>query len=80
MSVEEYRRNATACLVLASQVTDRTNGVILIKMADLWTQLAELAEKNSKTDLVYETPGTTPSAEPTKSVAQQQQQIQPKNR
>jgi hypothetical protein len=49
---------------------------LLIRMADLWTRLAAQAEKNSKSDLVYATPG----AEPTRSVAepqQQQQQIQP---
>jgi hypothetical protein len=42
-------------------------------MARSWLELAEIAEKNSQSTLVYETP------EPGQQVAQQQQQPQPGN-
>jgi hypothetical protein len=46
-------------------------------MAESWLRLAQQAEKNLTTDLVYETP-PLPSEAGGSAVAQQQQQIQPK--
>jgi len=55
-SAELYRANAAECLVMASSVTDASNRASLLNMASAWLRLAELAEKNGRTDLVYETP------------------------
>ena len=44
-------------------------------MARAWHSLADQAERNSRTDLSYETPLHHP--EPQQPVAQQQQQVQP---
>jgi len=52
---ELYRANAAECLVMASSVTDTNNRASLLNMASAWLRLAELAEKNGRTDLVYET-------------------------
>ena len=60
-SAELYRANAAECLVMASSVTDASNRASLLNMASAWLRLAELAEKNSRTDLVYETPPATAS-------------------
>jgi hypothetical protein len=55
-SAEVYRANAAECLVMASSVTDANNRKSLLDMASAWLRLAEMAEKNDRTDLVYETP------------------------
>jgi hypothetical protein len=55
-SAELYRANAAECLVMASSVTDANNRASLLNMASAWMRLAELADKNQQTDLVYETP------------------------
>jgi len=55
-SAELYRANAAECLVMASSVTDPNNRKSLLDMASAWLRLAEMADKNSRTDLVYETP------------------------
>jgi hypothetical protein len=56
MSSEEYRRNAARCLGVAEQLADLESKAALVEMASNWLRLAAQAEKNSKTDLVYETP------------------------
>jgi hypothetical protein len=53
---ELYRANAAECLVLASSMTDPGGRLSLLEMAWKWLRLAKQAEKNSCTDLVYETP------------------------
>ena len=70
---DEYRHNAANCLASAEQTTDPTARALLMAMGRSWHLLADQAERNSKTDLVYETP--PPRAE--QPAAQQQQQIQP---
>jgi hypothetical protein len=55
-SAELYRANAAECLVMASSITDANNRKSLLDMASAWLRLADLAEKNGQTDLVYETP------------------------
>jgi|tagenome__1003787_1003787.scaffolds.fasta_scaffold17395229_1 hypothetical protein len=56
MSSEEYRRNAARCLGVAEQMTELESKAALVEMASNWLRLAAQAEKNSKTDLFYETP------------------------
>jgi hypothetical protein len=55
-SAELYRANAAECLVMASSMMDPDSRASLLEMAWRWLRLAELAEKNAHTDLVYETP------------------------
>ena len=55
-SAELYRANAAECLVMASSMTDPDSRASLLEMARKWLRLAEQAEKNLRTDLVYETP------------------------
>jgi len=57
-----YRQNAADCFASANLVTDPKTKAVLLDMANSWLRLAEQAEKNSRTDLVYETP---PRANPT---------------
>ncbi len=40
---------------MASSMTDPDSRASLLEMAGKWLRLAELAEKNARTDLVYET-------------------------
>lgn len=44
---EQYRRYATACLVLAERARPDFK-LILSEMADTWLQLAELAQKEQR--------------------------------
>jgi len=62
MSKEDYQQNAAKCLDLADQSSDPAIRMGLIDMAHAWLRLAEQAEKNSRTDLVYETPPRRDSA------------------
>lgn len=73
---EEYRRNAANCLRVAERTADVAARATLLDMAQSWRFLAEQAERNSTTDVVYETPPRSPPQQ--QPVAQQQQQqIQP---
>jgi len=76
---DEYRYNAANCLAVAEQTNDPTARALLTAMARSWHLLADQAEKNSKSDLVYEPPlFETPHRRPPEPpVVQQQQQIQP---
>jgi hypothetical protein len=65
-----YRLHAAECINLAQQSTDPESRLALLDMARSWRMLADQADKNSETVLVYETP------EPRQRVAQQQQQPQ----
>jgi hypothetical protein len=56
MSAEECRRHAADCIAVAERVADSDSKARLLEMASAWLRLAEQADKNSKTDLVYETP------------------------
>ena len=56
---EEYRLNAVNCVTVAEQVSDPAIKADLLGMAQAWCTLADQAERNSKTDLVYETPAQT---------------------
>ena len=52
---KEYLLRARHCLDIASAV-DPSRRLILLEMAQAWTRLADQAERNRKSDLVYETP------------------------
>jgi len=56
MGSERYRRYALECLALANRTDAPLSNVALLDMARFWARLAEQAEKNSRLDLVYETP------------------------
>jgi hypothetical protein len=72
---EDYRRNAASCLRIAEQTDGPAERACLLEMARAWHNLADQAARNSKADLVYETP--PPRPEPQQPLTQQQQQIQP---
>lgn len=76
---DEYRRNAASCLQLVDKTRDPAERTFLLDMARAWHNLANQADRNSKTDIVYETPPSPPREppEPQQPVTQQQQQIQP---
>jgi transcriptional regulator with XRE-family HTH domain len=56
MAADEYRRNAIECFRIADETISAQSRVLLIHMAESWLRLADQAEKNHITDLVYETP------------------------
>lgn len=53
---DEGKRYAAQCVLVAEQTNDPAVRLGLLEMAQVWIELADLAEKNSRTDLVYETP------------------------
>jgi len=55
-SAEEYRQWAVECVRRAGQVHDHECRAVLVGIATLWLSLADIAEKNSRADLTYETP------------------------
>ena len=52
----DYQRYAAECVLLAEQLSDSAQKARLLAMARGWLHLAQLAEKNSLNDVVYETP------------------------
>jgi hypothetical protein len=54
---QEYRQRAQHCIEIASALTDPEHKLDVLHMAMAWLRLAEQAEKNSTTDVVYATPG-----------------------
>ena len=56
LRAEMYRKYALECLRFAGETTDPRAKMALIDMAQSWAHLADQAEKNSRADLVYETP------------------------
>jgi hypothetical protein len=74
MEADEYRRHAIDCLRIADETINVRSRALLIAMAQSWMHLAQQAEKNLTTDLVYETPRSRERP----AIQQQQQQIQPK--
>jgi hypothetical protein len=55
-SPDQYKRNALQCLTQAADVSDPLTQAVLRSMAQAWLRLAEQADKNGATNLVYETP------------------------
>jgi hypothetical protein len=56
MSAELYRDYALDCLRLAETTTAPDTKATLLGMAQCWVKLADQAEKNSQTDIVYAPP------------------------
>jgi hypothetical protein len=56
MTADEYRRNAAECVAMAMSLTDPGKRTRLLEIAQAWATLAEQAERNAQTDIVYETP------------------------
>ncbi len=52
---KQYLARARHCLDIASAI-DSSRRLVLLEMAQAWMRLAEQAERNRKSDLVYETP------------------------
>ena len=71
MASDEYRRNAIECLQLADGISDTPSRLLPIHMAQAWLRLADQAERNLTTDVVYETPVQRPAHE---------QQLQPEKK
>jgi len=61
-SAQQYLANAAECLAMAKEMTDPQKSLVLLDMASCWLKLAGQAEKNSRLDLVYETPRQRPNA------------------
>ena len=55
MAMNEYRRHAAECLLLADDTSDPKNKLLLVAMAQAWLKLAQRAEENLTRDFVYET-------------------------
>jgi hypothetical protein len=56
MSADRYRSYAVECLRFASGMTQPGSKAVLLDMAMNWLKLADQAEKNGQTELVYEPP------------------------
>jgi len=56
VKIEAYRRFAADSVNRDARSADFRFKAILIGMAGAWLKLADKAEKNSRADLVYETP------------------------
>ena len=80
MSVaDEYRAKAAEMAEKAKRERDPLVQAEFEALRRNYLRLALQAEKNAKTDIVYETPRRRPAAEP-EQAAQQQQQRQPKKK
>jgi hypothetical protein len=55
-SAKEYRVRAQHCIDIARDTQDAGRRLILVEMAQAWMRLADQAERNRKTDMVYVTP------------------------
>jgi hypothetical protein len=56
MTADDYRAQAAECLHLLKHVVDEKARLALIEIAQILLRLADQSEKNSQTDVVYETP------------------------
>ena len=52
MAMNEYRRHAAECLLLADDTSDPKNKLLLVAMAQAWLRLARRAEENLTPDFV----------------------------
>jgi hypothetical protein len=69
---EEFRRQAQECFDLARAISLETEGAILIDIAQTYLQLAK--EREAQEEII-----PPPVTEQPQSVAQEQEQIQPKD-
>jgi len=61
---DRYRQNAIDCLRLSDETHDADAKAALLDMAQSWVRLADQAQKNLRTDLVYETPPPASADDP----------------
>ena len=64
MAMNEYRRHAAECLLLADDTSDPKNKLLLVAMAQAWLKLAQRAEEDLTPNFVYE-----PSSPPAKTAS-----------
>jgi hypothetical protein len=62
MAMNEYRRHAAECLLIADEITDPNNKLLLVAMAQAWLKLAQRAEEDLTPNFLYE-----PSSPPGKT-------------
>lgn len=55
-NAKEYRLRAQHCLDIAMDMDDLSKRMVLLNMAQAWMLLADQADRNQTTDIVYETP------------------------
>jgi hypothetical protein len=55
-----YRLYAARCIELSRHLADIDGRAVLLNMAQAWIALADQAEKNDATTVVYETPEPRP--------------------
>jgi hypothetical protein len=72
-TADAYRAKAAELIAKAHRETNRTLFSECVRLAHAYLLLAEQADRNAHTDIVYETP---PRREPAQPVQQQQQQPQ----
>jgi len=55
MATNEYRRHALECLCIADEnTTSPENRMLLVGMAQAWLKLAQRAEQNASTDILWQ--------------------------
>ena len=63
MAMNEYRRHAADCLIIADDTTiNPKNKILLIAMAQAWLRLAQRAERNVAIDIARSSPSAEVSA------------------
>jgi hypothetical protein len=74
-AADQYRKKAAMMAAMAKRAESAKRRAVFAGLELSYQRLAQLAEKNAKTDIVYQTP-----PRPEQRVAQQQQQRQPKKK
>ena len=64
MAINEYRRYAAECLLIADGITDPENRISLLAMAQAWLRLARRAEEQASANPLGQSPPSeaSPSA------------------
>lgn len=74
-TAREYRLRAQHCLDIATDMDSCTTRMVLLDMAQAWMLLADQADRNQTTDVVYETPPANsaprPQADPSEDAQSQ---------
>ena len=78
MTPAEYRTKAAWHLEAAQHESDPLRKAEHLNFAYIYNRLADLADKNAATDVVYETPLHRQQSDQPVQQQQQQQQIQPR--
>jgi hypothetical protein len=62
-AVASYRLYAARCIEVSRHILDTDSRAAMLSMAQAWIALADQADKNSETALVYETPEPRPNTD-----------------